>query len=120
MGLDTTHDCWHGPYSTFNGFRRIVAAQVGMDLDLMEGFGGPVPWALLVPDPLHVLLNHPDCEGQIPAADCAPLADRLEQLLPYIEGPDDAAFAHSPAAMARQWIEGLRRAARAGEPVEFC
>lgn len=38
MGLDTTHDCWHGPYSMFMRWREWVAAQVGIPLRLMEGF----------------------------------------------------------------------------------
>lgn len=38
MGLDTTHDCWHGAYSSFGEWRREVAAVVGIPLRLMEGF----------------------------------------------------------------------------------
>ena len=26
MGLDTTHDCWHGPYSMFMRWRTAIAA----------------------------------------------------------------------------------------------
>lgn len=38
MGLDTSHDCWHGPYSTFMRWRRKIAKLAGIPLDLMEGF----------------------------------------------------------------------------------
>ncbi len=38
MGLDTTHDCWHGPYSQFMRWRCWLAAQVGIPLRLMYGF----------------------------------------------------------------------------------
>lgn len=38
MGLDTTHNAWHGPYSSFNNFRRQLAKHYGIPLDLMEGF----------------------------------------------------------------------------------
>ncbi len=38
MGLDTTHDCWHGPYSMFMRWRIFIAKQVGIPLLLMEGF----------------------------------------------------------------------------------
>ncbi len=41
MGLDTTHDCWHGPYSSFNRWRTQLAAEIGLPLPLMEGF---CPW----------------------------------------------------------------------------
>ena len=38
MGLDTTHDAWSGPYTAFDRWRRWVAKQEGIPLDLMEGF----------------------------------------------------------------------------------
>ncbi len=38
MGLDTSHDCWHGPYSAFNRWRHAVAKAALVPLDLMEGF----------------------------------------------------------------------------------
>ena len=38
MGLDTTHNAWSGPYTAFHRWRRWVAKQEGIPLDLMEGF----------------------------------------------------------------------------------
>lgn len=38
MGLDTTHGCFSGPYPQFMRWRRWVASQVGIPIDLMEGF----------------------------------------------------------------------------------
>ncbi len=38
MGLDTSHNAWHGPYSAFNNFRRQLAKHYGIPLDLMQGF----------------------------------------------------------------------------------
>jgi hypothetical protein len=38
MGLDTTHNAWHGPYSMFNRYRHWLAEQIGIPLELMEGF----------------------------------------------------------------------------------
>jgi hypothetical protein len=38
MGLDTTHNAWSGPYSSFNNWRRWIADKIGIPLDLMEGF----------------------------------------------------------------------------------
>lgn len=38
MGLDTSHGCWHGPYSQFMRWRLWLAKQVGVPLQLMEGF----------------------------------------------------------------------------------
>lgn len=39
MGLDTSHDCWHGPYSMFNRWRTWLASQIGVALQLQQGFG---------------------------------------------------------------------------------
>lgn len=39
MGLDTSHGCWHGPYSQFSRWRMWLAKQAGIPLGLMEGFG---------------------------------------------------------------------------------
>lgn len=153
MGLDTTHDAWHGGYMAFNEWRRTLADAAGIPLDLMEGFyeppeetsmmwaapreGGPmcgshygpslhswitkairyvpISWEIIKPDPLVVLLDHSDCEGDIPAEYCAPLADRLEELLPNI--PDGGVW--NWPGLTRRFIDGLRRAAVAGEAVEF-
>jgi len=39
MGLDTSHDCWHGAYSAFNRWRTTIARVAGLPpLELMEGF----------------------------------------------------------------------------------
>ncbi len=38
MGLDTSHDCWHGAYSAFGRWREKLAEVAGIPLPLMEGF----------------------------------------------------------------------------------
>ena len=39
MGLDTSHDCWHGAYSAFMRWRQMLAQAAGMPpLSMMEGF----------------------------------------------------------------------------------
>lgn len=38
MGLDTSHDAWHGAYSSFMSFRVKIASEVGIPLKLMDGF----------------------------------------------------------------------------------
>lgn len=39
MGLDVSHDCWHGSYSTFMKWRCVLAKASGLPpLELMEGF----------------------------------------------------------------------------------
>ncbi len=43
MGLDCSHDAWHGPYGSFMAWRREIASAAGLPpLDLMEGFYSPL------------------------------------------------------------------------------
>lgn len=134
MGLDTSHDCWHGGYISFNVWREKLAEAAGLPpLQLMSGhYGGelkncasgpfksyieqvqhnlPIKWEALKPDVLYVLLDHSDCDGEIPADVCDSLADRLEELLPAMTG--------DWYGRTRQFIDGLRLAASENNPVEF-
>lgn len=115
MGLDTSHDAWHGPYSAFGRWRGEIAKLIGIDLKAMEGFGGEGKWGALPPDALHVLLNHSDCDGDIAPEDCAKIADRLEELLPSVPAdPMDYTRKKTEA-----FIKGCRAAAAAGERLDF-
>ena len=39
MGLDSTHNCWHGAYSAFMRWRQMLAQVAGLPpLSMMEGF----------------------------------------------------------------------------------
>ena len=116
MGLDTSHNCWHGPYSSFMSFRKELAKVANIpDLDSMDGFGGTFPWDELRPDIIHVLLNHSDCDGQIDAVYCLPPALRLEELAPSLL--DYGPVSHR--VQAKRFATGLRLAAERGESVEF-
>lgn len=138
MGLDTTHGCFHGAYSAFGRWRDKLAEVAGLPpLDLMEGYFDwkgiykpnipettaqrlPIKWDALRPDPpLHFLLFHSDCDGEIPPEMCGPLADRLAELLPLM--PDESGGGHlwNYRGVTQIFIDGLRLAAAAGETVEF-
>lgn len=146
MGLDTSHDCWHGAYSAFMRWRTKIAEVAGLPpLMFMEGFWQrgdytdplrayakewpelaenfyrslPIRWEALKPDPLHVLLYHSDCDGEIDAADCGPIADSLERLLPLMPAGDGGGHIGSWHDKTAQFIAGLRAAAAAGEAVKF-
>jgi hypothetical protein len=95
MGLDTTHDCWHGPYSSFDRLRIALQRAAGWSLEEdSRGYlrSTVINWATItdanimgewdaIPeDPLVVLIAHSDCDGQIPVAALLPLAERLEGL----------------------------------------
>lgn len=116
MGLDTTHDCWHGSYSTFAAWRAAVAKAAGYPpLLAMEGFGGERSWASFKNDALTTLLNHSDCDGKISHKKCLPLAIRLEELIPIIAKQEDWWMADA----TKRFAAGLRDAHDAGEDVEF-
>jgi hypothetical protein len=91
MGLDTTHDAWHGPYSSFMEWRIWVAKQVGINLLEMEGYSpdrdytnpnrrhGKIKWET-IEDDLKILLNHSDCDGHLTTSQCKKIADRLKTI----------------------------------------
>ena len=104
----------HGwSYHGFARFREALAAQLGIDLDAMEGYTGAMRWDVLKPHPLHTLLNHSDCDGDLSPADCAAMAPALR-----------AAVADWEPNYDRQRATDLARlmdiAARRGRPVRFC
>lgn len=119
MGLDTSHDCWHGAYSGFNRWRKKLAEVSGYgDLGDYEGFGGGKKWP--ADDALAELLSHSDCDGILPAGRCAAMADRLESLLPALRvAGDGGGHVGSYEYTTVQFITGLRKAAMAGEDVDF-
>jgi hypothetical protein len=153
MGLDTSHDCWHGAYSAFTRWRNKLAEVAGYYVE--EGHirsyrrdGAPdhtehVPpnvcldwghvtegnlygdWETIphnmhgYPDPLLILLAHADCDGWIRHQHCAPLADRLQELLPLLPDEQPAGHIGHWHTKTQQFVDGLRAAHAAGEDVEF-
>lgn len=150
--------CAFWEYSGFNSFREKVAAQIGINLRKMEGFSDvdksilseqgweayrkayeadalapKISWDT-VNDPIKGLLHHSDCEGEIPAEQCAAIADRLEEIIK--DWPDTDTLKIDPFWQARGYspeitlsnydkqqatglIAGLREAAATGKPLEF-
>ena len=74
-----------------------------------------------IPDePLILLVAHSDCEGDIYPKQANAIADRLEELLPEfdkIEGGGHIRGTYGDTT--RQFIKGLRKAAKRGEKVGF-
>lgn len=135
MGLDTSHGCWHGAYSAFTRWRHKVAQMAGYTLekcppphDYMDQvaidwskysdanlYG---KWEATPDDPLIVLIAHSDCDGEILPAQAGPLANRLEELLPLLDG-DGGGHIGSYREKTLAFIDGLRKAVAANEPVDF-
>lgn len=135
MGLDTSHECWHGAYSEFTRWRHKIAQvagykfekcppphqymdQVVIDWDQYTDANLHGIWEKTPDDPLIVLIAHSDCDGEIFPAQAVPLADRLESLLPLLTG-DGGGHIGDYVTKTRAFIDGLRKAAAANEPVDF-
>lgn len=152
MGLDTSHDAWHGAYSAFMRWRQEIAKAAGLPpLTLMEGFyqqddpihdpmwqsvldrGArgdnptlenvkaqlPIKWECLKPSPLHQLLHHSDCDGEIPWKDCGMIAVELEKVLPNLPKDDAGGHIGDFRDKTQTFINGLRKANAAKENLEF-
>jgi hypothetical protein len=79
----------------------------------------PLSWDSLKSDVLHELLNHSDCDGELAPEICAPLADRLAELLPLMPDEDTGGHIGNWRSKTQTFINGLRLAASKGEPVTF-
>jgi hypothetical protein len=130
VGLNTSHGCWDGTYGGFQRWRRELARAAGYPVNEQPGIGEPyyeLPWdqfedknflgewdSIPGDDPLMFLLVHSDCEGAIRPEHGVHLAGRLEQLLPLVD--EDV---YRVREDTERFIDGLRKAAVAGEDVEF-
>lgn len=119
MGLDTTHDCWHGSYGSFKAFRDAVADAAmevyGYKPDYEEhpsrAFYGWWDEDHPYSNVLDVFFVHSDCEGFIFPYDAQDLFPALTRLLAVM---DEGWMRH-----LAQFIVGLKQAVDAWEIVEF-
>lgn len=131
MGLDTTHDAWHGSYGTFSQWRNDIAVAAGIiQKDELLYRNAPIEWdnfktdymGRWTEDPedvIWVLLAHSDCDGHIKKRFLLPLADRLEGLLDSLDSPSHPQDWYRPHGRAKQFIAGLRLAASENKKVKF-
>ena len=83
MGLDTSHNCYHGPYSSFTDFRYALADQIDIDLDDYIGYRGyrPTKYLDTIEHDIMPLLNHSDCDGILTVEECKRIANGLTNIL---------------------------------------
>lgn len=118
MGLDTTHGCFNGPYSTFNRFRYSLAAQIGIDLDDYDGYGGNGAKDLAsIEHDLMPLFNHSDCDGELSVDESKRLISGFNQVLESFN-PD---LKHDSSFIDRiKWFrDGCILAVQNNEVIEF-
>jgi hypothetical protein len=133
MGLDTSHGCWHGPYSQFMHWREWLNLFVMLDREKeseitqkVRNMGATREALLLAWDeglyddqsvPINVLMLHSDYDGEIAAEVCGPLADALQDIADRRMPPRGTYdLMRMPTD---RFIAGLRKAAAANEPVSF-
>ena len=82
MGLDTTYDCWNGPYSSFNRFRYSLGHQIGINLNDYLGYGDTGTKDLkTITNELMPLFNHSDCDGRLTVKQCKSIVIGLNSIL---------------------------------------
>lgn len=141
MGLDCSHNAWHGAYSAFGEWRKMLWQASGGRLshqniapygehyvywpDICErdweaqNYQGI--WEEYPDDPLLVLIVHADDEGIIKPDIAVPLAERLEELAPLLPayGAGHLSPPSHPRERALQFARGLRAAAAEGKSLRF-
>ena len=125
MGLDTSHNAWHGPYSSFNVFRRWLAEKIEINLNDYIGYGNEDATKELnsINHKLMPLFNHSDCDGLLTPDECKQIAEGLDDVLKNItqeeaEHPDNK-FPFSNYNKAKQFREGCLFAYSLDENIEF-
>ena len=82
MGLDTTYDCWNGPYLSFNRYRYSLGHQIGINLDDYEGYNKEGSKDLKsIKNELMPLFNHSDCDGRLTLKECKSIVKGLNDIL---------------------------------------
>jgi len=113
MGLNFSHGDARWAYSEFKYFRRKLAKEIGIFLELMDGYTSfGISWDE-VEDPIKPLLDHSDCEGALTPEECKSIAPRLMELIKNWEDDDDK-------LQALMMANGMLLAAHAGENFRFC
>ena len=125
MGLDVTHDCWHGSYSAFHRFRAELwdlahPNRKGEWDKVTEGeefleFSRHKPAA----EPLDYLLYHSDCDGDLKRYMLVPLAERLDTVAPFLSTEGAGHLARGARERALRFAAGCRAAHAAKETVKF-
>jgi len=132
MGLDTTHNCWHGPYSSFCRWREEIAKLAGYAVWKVSYDDGMIlpcimldwghitdenlmgEWDYTPTDPLLFLFAHSDCEGVIHPKQAKLLYESLETLMISKENID-----LYTSEKTYNFIEGLKLAVKKNEDIEF-
>lgn len=146
MGLDCSHDAFHGAYSAFNSFRQAVADAIGgsypphfvknadgslatddrgravydRSRDQEMWYAGDGMTREKNPG-IYEFLSHSDCDGEISPEMCKLVADELEPLLDKMPEKSGGHIAGRGGyrQVLQYFIDGCRAAHAANEPLDF-
>jgi hypothetical protein len=123
MGLNTSFNAWDGAYSSFGQWRKWLANQIGINLELMEGFGGQIEWTPYKRKNLYPLLDHSDCDGELTVAQCKRVLKGLEAILkkyPNHETMNRYIDENGwQVDKVKIFIKGCKKAIAANQPIVF-
>lgn len=124
MGLNMSHNCFDGAYSSFRRLRADVAkawpqhAEIKWESYPARCYLGWWDEDHPYKDALEVFFVHSDCEGYIFPGDLDPLIRRLDQIKGDVSDEREPGY-WSPRARLQQFIDGLRTALDEWEIVRF-
>jgi hypothetical protein len=139
MGLDCTHGAFNGAYSSFNQFRKALAAACGgswpphdpdwRDPDDPGADVDPRAWYWreeVVPadliDGMNAIMDHSDCDGELTTGECVEVAKFMRWAAPRMLDP---ALGHLSRAgltigdVALRFADGCDLAVKSNEPLGF-
>ncbi|TWD11710.1 hypothetical protein FB570_12417 [Streptomyces sp. T12] len=94
-------------YTGFHMFRQWLADTEGFTLAEMRGFGGEREWSS-VSTTLTPLLDHPDDDGSLTAAQCAAMLPRLEAIIDQLRPEDGDLVLQRRVDDARQLVTVMK------------
>jgi hypothetical protein len=139
MGLDISHNAFHGSYSAFNRLRQAICYVIGgsypphMESNYLLWSSDNPPdkntwyWGQGYSEETHpglfLFLCHSDCDGEISPEDCLKVVKDLEPIIPRLEelGLDWGNIQKNGgfAGTCRKFIDGCKLAAQSKEPLYF-
>lgn len=121
MGLDISHNAWHGAYSAFMRWRIKIADVAGLgNLEDYEGFSKNLnPLVFDKKHPLTPLLFHSDCDGYINWSELESIIKALTELLPMLENEDGGGHIGSYTDKTKAFIKGCELALSNKQKLQF-
>lgn len=118
MGLDTSHNCWHAPYSSFNEWRYSLGRQIGIDLDEYIGYGDKGTKDLTtIEHDLMPLFNHSDCDGELTVEESQRIVKGLNSILDNLN--EELKMSYNFKDKTIQFRDGCLDAISKNEIIEF-